>query len=148
MNTITKYRKQPAIASPLGDLMNEFFGRDIGHFLGSDQAHQSSPRVNIIERGNEHELQLLAPGFSKSELKLKVEDDLLTISAEKEHPALKENERYTRREFSLGSFKRSFRLPENVKVEEIKAAYENGVLTLHIPKVAEQRPQPRSIEIA
>lgn len=148
MNTIMKYRKQPAVAGPLGDLMSEFLGRDIGHFIGSDQAHQNTPRVNIIERENEHELQLIAPGFSKGDLKLKVEDDLLTISAEKEQPALKENERYTRREFSYGNFKRSFRLPENVNVEGIKAAYENGVLTLHIPKVAEQRPQPRSIEIA
>ena len=109
--TIVKYRPQAAFAAPFNEIVNEFLGRDIGQFFGSDDLRRSVPSVNIIEREGGFELRMLAPGFAKEDLKLSMENEVLTISAEKKVEDLKENERYTRREFSHSAFTRSFRLP-------------------------------------
>jgi HSP20 family protein len=103
--------------------------------------------VNIIEREGGYELRMLAPGFTKEDLKLSMENEVLTISAEKKVEDLKENERYTRREFSHSAFTRSFRLPETVNAEGIKAEYQNGVLQVHIPKAEAVKPKTREISI-
>ncbi len=145
--TITKYRPQSTFVSPFNELVNEFFGRDIGQFFGSDDMKRSIPSVNIVERENDFDLRMLAPGFSKDDLKLRVENDVLTISAEKKNEELKENERFTRREYSHSAFTRSFRLPETVKVENIKAEFQNGVLHLSIPKAEQQKPKALEIPI-
>jgi HSP20 family protein len=65
---------------------------------------------------------------------VKVEDNILTISAEKEHDKKEETENYARREFSYQSFSRAFWLPEEVNTSEIEGKYEDGVLKLTIPK--------------
>jgi HSP20 family protein len=133
--------------APFSDLMSEFFGRDIGQFFGQDELRQRMPKVNIVERDDEFELHLLAPGSSKEDLKLTLENDVLTISAEKRAEELKENERYTRREFSYNAFSRSFRLPDTVDTEAIRADYVNGVLQVRIPKAAPAKPKTREIGI-
>jgi len=145
--TIVKYRPQAAFAAPFNEIVNEFFGRDIGQFFGSDDLRRSVPSVNIIEREGGFELRMLAPGFGKEDLKLSMENEVLTISAEKKMEDLKENERYTRREFSHTAFTRSFRLPETVNAEGIKAEYQNGVLHVHIPKAEAVKPKTREISI-
>jgi HSP20 family protein len=145
--TITKYRPQTTFVSPFNELLNEFLGRDIGQFFGSDDMKRSIPSVNIVERENDFDLRMLAPGFSKEDLKLRVENDVLTISAEKKNEELKGNERFTRREFSHSAFTRSFRLPETVKVENIKAEFQNGVLHLSIPKTEQAKPKTMEIPI-
>lgn len=145
--TLTKYRPHTSFASPFGDLMNEFLGRDIGHFFGSDDLKRNVPSVNIVERTDAFELQMLAPGFSKEDLKLSIENDVLTISADKKTEALKETERYTRREFAHSTFSRGFRLPETVNTEGIKADLTDGVLHVHIPKAEAAKPKTREISI-
>lgn len=142
--TISKYR--PA-NSPFNEMMNEFFGRDIGKVLGNDDARRALPAVNILERGNEFELRLTAPGYSKEDLKLNIEDDMLTISAERKMEELKEGERYTRREFQQSSFSRSFRLPESINADGILAEYRNGVLHVRIPKSEAVKSKTRNISI-
>src|SRR5262249_47186743 len=115
--TIVKHRPQASFVSPFDELFGGFFGRDLSHFVGSDELHRSHPPVNIVEGKDGFKLELLAPGYTKEDLKLNVENDMLTISAEKKSRTLDENERWTRREFGHSAFKRSFRLPDNVKVE-------------------------------
>ncbi|MFN3876402.1 MAG: Hsp20/alpha crystallin family protein [Flavobacteriales bacterium] len=145
--TIAKYRPM-GVLSPFNELVNEFFGRDFGQLLGQDDDNRRFvPAVNIVERDGEFELRLSAPGFGKEDLKLNVEDDTLTISAEKKTQDLKENERYTRREFVHGSFTRSFRLPQLVSPEAISAEYVNGVLHVRIPKAEAAKPKAREIAI-
>ena len=134
--------------TPVDRLASELLGRDIAHFFGSDDVWSRSPRVNITERKDDFKIDLLAPGFSKQDLKLHVEDNTLTISAEKKAEDLKENERYTRREFSFAKFQRSFHLPENVNTDGITADHVNGVLSISIPKNAESKPRTREISIA
>jgi HSP20 family protein len=145
--TIAKYRPQAVFTSPFHELVNEFFGRDISQFVGQDEMRRSVPSVNILEREKDFHLRMLAPGFSKEDLKLNVENDLLTISAEKKSEEIKENERWTRREFGYHAFSRSFKLPENVSSEAIHAEYTNGVLAVTIPKMEVSKPKSREIAI-
>ena len=145
--TLLKYRTQPPVTHTFGDLMNTFFGGDISQALGSDDLFRRPAHVNIVERENDFQLELLAPGFSKEDLTVKMDKNVLTISAEKKTDALKENERYTRREFSLSSFERSFRLPEGIDVEKIAAQHSDGVLRLSIPKAVEPKPLVKRISI-
>ena len=93
-------------------------------------------------------LELAIPGFKKEDFNIEIDNDVLTISSEvKKDNEIKE-ENYTRREFSVSSFKRAFTLPETVNAEAINAVYEGGVLTLTLPKREEALPKPkRLIEI-
>ena len=145
--SIVKYRPSGSLMSPFNAFVNSFFGEDISQILGSDEVRRQMPGVNIVERDSEFDLQLLAPGFSKEDLKLGVEDDVLTISAEKETKELAENERYTRREFTHSSFRRSFRLPEGVDLERIQARHVDGVLHVSIPKAEPAKPRTKAIDI-
>lgn len=134
-------------ASPVDRLASELFGRDISHFFGSDDHFTRSARVNIVERKDDFQVQVLAPGFTKEDLKLNIEGDNLTITGEHKASDLAEGDRYTRREFSAASFKRSFTLPKTVKADAVSATYEAGVLTVSIPKSEESKPVARMVEI-
>lgn len=127
--------------------MSELLNRDIGQVLGHDDVRRNMPGVNILERDKEFELQLLAPGYAKEDLKLSMENDVLTISAERRKIELKENERWTRREFITNGFNRSFRLPERVNIEGIVAEFNSGVLSVRIPKAEANKPKAREINI-
>lgn len=146
--TLTKYRTRPSFVTPFSDLMNDLFHHDIGHFIGHDDLKRSHQPVNITESPEAFDLHLLAPGFSKQDIKLKVENNVLTVSAEKKNDALKENERWTRREFHHNAFSRAFRLPETVNTEAIVAEFTDGVLHLSIPKTETAKPRTREISIA
>jgi HSP20 family protein len=91
------------------------------------------PSVNIKETEKEFLLELAAPGLERKDFKIEVENNVLTISAEKEEKKEEKNKEFTRKEFSYNTFTRSFTLPDNVK-ESIDAKYENGLLMIHIPK--------------
>lgn len=97
------------------------------------------PSVNIKENGKEFHIELAAPGFTKGDFKISVEDNILTISAEKEEEKKEENERYTRKEFSFNSFSRSFTLPGTVNADKVDAKYTDGILNLSIPKKEEAK---------
>ncbi len=146
--TLVKHRPYTAHVSPFEGLFNGFFGQDLGPIHGNDDHFRDHPRVNIVEDKTSFRLSLLAPGFNKEDLKLNMEKDLLTISADRKQEQLDEHERYTRREFGSFSFKRSFRLPETVNAEAISAEYNNGVLTVKLPKSEPTKPTARTIDIA
>lgn len=131
-----------------GNALPEFFDltRD---WLDWNNANYSSsgsslPAVNIRENSDSFEVEMAAPGMSKKDFSIELDNNLLTISSErKTENEMKEGERYTKKEFSYQSFRRSFTLPkEVVDDDKIKASYENGVLHLHIPKKEEARPRP------
>jgi len=111
----------------------------------------SLPAVNIEEKEDKYSLEMAAPGKSKKDFNIELDNDLLTISSEvKEENQTEDKERnFTRREFSYESFKRSFTLPETIDTSKIKATYKNGVLTLDLPKREEAKTQPkRMIDIS
>ena len=109
----------------------------------------SMPAVNVKETDDQFELELAAPGMSKSDFNIEIDADVLIVSSEKkENKEEKEESRFTRREFRYNAFKRSFNLPETVDSAKIAANYVDGILSVVIPKKEEAKPQPaRKIEI-
>lgn len=140
--TLTKFRKSPAVFSPLFDnfFENEFF---------NGNGASNLPSANIKELEGRFEVELAIPGFDKKDINIELNDRLLTISSEKseEHNEEDEKAQYSRREFQYSSFTRSFRLPEKVREDDIKAQVNNGVLSVIIPK-AEELKKRKSIEIS
>lgn len=105
------------------------------------------PAANVREDEKMFAIELSLPGFEKEEIRMKLEKDLLTISAGREK---KESEvKYTRNEFGFNArYSRSFILPDAVDADAISAEYRNGILTVSLPKKAEQQPQSKEISIA
>lgn len=132
--------------SPWRDFLNvdDFFD---GGWLNKWQ--KEFPAVNISEDDKVYGVEVVAPGFQKGDFKVKVDDDMLTISAEskfeKQEPG--NGREYTRREYSYNSFTRSFRLPENVKDDSISASYQDGILKLELPKSKVQVKATKEITI-
>lgn len=107
------------------------------------------PAVNIKETDKEFQLELAAPGMKKEDFNVAVEDDVLTISAEKEVSKEESEEHYSRKEFSYSSFTRRFNLPDSVASDKVSAKYEEGVLYLNLPKKPEAQPKPaKTIKIS
>jgi HSP20 family protein len=130
------------------DPWRDFFDLDLfGNRLG--QARSSLPAVNIAEDEQNYIVDVVAPGFSKEDFKINVEDDMLTISAESRHEDQEggRGKEYTRREYSYSSFTRSFRLPDNAKDDAIGAKYSDGVLHINIPKSEEQQKATKQVNI-
>lgn len=106
-----------------------------------------SPSTNVIEKEDMYELELALPGMSKDDIKISIEKDILTIASEKEN-SVGQDITYTRREFAPGKFCRSFSLPESVDMENIRAAYQDGILRVELPKQEEAKLKlKRSIDI-
>lgn len=127
-------------------LFTTFFGKDVtdDHFVPAFKG--TAPAVNVVENENGFRVELAAPGFQKTDFKLNLEGNRLTISSEKEQ---KEEEKYTRREFVYGSFQRTFTLPTSVDTEKIAAIYQDGILMVELPRKEEAKVKPnRSIDIA
>lgn len=101
------------------------------------------PSVNIKETQDEFEVEMAAPGMAKDDFKIELNNNVLSISSEKESESeTKEGKNITRREFSYQSFSRSFTLPSIVETDGISAKYENGILQVKIPKKEEAKPKP------
>lgn len=116
-------------------------------FNDDNKSWTAAPSVNVAENATEYRLEVAAPGLTKEDFKINIEDNLLTISAEKKvETETKEGEKFIRREFGYSTFKRSFTLPETVDATAIKAGYENGVLHLNLPKT-EVKKTLKTIEI-
>lgn len=128
-----------------GDFFNDFVNDE----LMNRNVFKTVPAVNISENENGYAVELAAPGMNKDDFKLAVENNVLSISAEKKEENKQENDRYTRKEFSYSSFSRSFTMPEHVDTENIAAEYTNGVLKLTLPKKEEAKKKPvREIKIS
>ena len=118
--------------------------------LNFSSTNTTLPAVNIRESDNEYELEVAAPGMKKDSFRINLDKDQLTISSEWKEEKKKDEEDYTRREFSYQSFQRSFTIPENVvDGEKINAKYNDGILSIKLPKREEAKPKPaREIKIS
>lgn len=116
------------------------------NFFGDISQDFSSFRTDIIEEGNQFVLKAELPGFKKEEIKVDINGDRLTISAEHNDEIEEKKDNYIRRERRYGSFSRAFDI-SNIKVDEISADYNQGILTLNLPKREETVPQSRRLEI-
>lgn len=104
---------------------------------------------NIVENEANYEIKLVAPGFSKENFNLSVDKNMLSIKGIIENKQEDSNEKFTRREFVVQSFERSFTLPEIVDGDAIGATYDNGILSIVLPKKEEAKAkEPRAIVVA
>ncbi|BFG34017.1 18.5 kDa class I heat shock protein [Prunus yedoensis var. nudiflora] len=117
------------------------FSRENSAFLNT--------RIDWKETPEAHLFKADLPGLKKEEVKVEVEDDrVLQISGERNVEKEDKNDKWHRVERSSGKFLRRFQLPENAKVDEIKAAMENGVLSVTVPKAEVKKPDVKAIEIS
>ncbi len=129
---------------------DDFFTRNIWDWSLANTAPTgtSLPAVNIVENDNEFQVEVAAPGMTKEDFNIEVDNNVLTISSEKQHEEEDKDSdgRYSRREFSYASFKRSFAIPDDqVEADKIKADYKDGLLHIHLPKKEEVKPKPARI---
>ena len=103
--------------------------------------------VNIKETGDAYILDVVAPGMEKSDFKVNVEKNMLTISAEKKSEVKNETEKMIKKEFSFRAFSRSFKLDDSIDTANINAKYEQGVLNIALPKKEEVKLTPKEISI-
>jgi HSP20 family protein len=103
--------------------------------------------ANIKETSKNYNIDVVAPGFEKADFQVNLDQDILTISAEKKDETKNEGEKEIRREYSYRSFKRSFTLDEKVDAAGIEAKYVNGILTLNLPKREEVKTASKVISI-
>ena len=134
----------------LPSIFNDFLTND---WL-MERRNTTAPAVNIIENDDEYKIEVAAPGMTREDFKVHInEDNELIISMEKRSEEKEEDKKhkgtYLRREFSYTQFQQSLLLPDNVERENISAKVENGVMTIDIPKkkVEEKAPVSRRIEI-
>jgi len=129
--------------------LTDFFDTD--KFFDSDLMKMTYapplPLVNILEEEKEFVVEMAAPGMTKKDFHIAIDQGVLTISAENKVEKEEVKKNFTRKEFSYNSFNRSFTLPENVNEDKIDANYENGILKLRLGKKVLTKVNPKK-EIA
>ncbi|HZI54964.1 MAG TPA: Hsp20/alpha crystallin family protein [Chitinophagaceae bacterium] len=146
--TTVKFNRKPfagSFNSLVDDLFTELPVLFRNDFNNSDQ--KDFVPVNVKETDKSYRMELVAPGFEKADFKINLDQNLLTISAEKKSEVNDENEKQIRREYSYRSFKRSFTIDEKIDATNIEASYINGVLTLNLPKKTEVKAAATEIAI-
>ena len=132
-------------------LFDRFFDGDMFDWSNRNFSNTNTtiPSVNIKENADAFVVEVAAPGFEKGDFKIELNLNTLSISSEKKvENETREGEVFTKREFSYQSFSRSFTLPQIADGDRIEANYQNGILTVLIPKREEAKPKPaRMIEI-
>ncbi|MFA5329257.1 MAG: Hsp20/alpha crystallin family protein [Prolixibacteraceae bacterium] len=133
----------------LPGLFDEFFNGNLLPNYIEEGAWKSTPAVNIYESNEKFEIEIAAPGLEKEDFKIDLKNDyLLVYSEKKDKKEEKEKGKVVRSEFRYSSFQRSFALPKNIEINDIKATHKNGVLTIELPKKVEQKDTSnRQIEI-
>lgn len=143
--TLVKFKNNSMPVVPT--FFDTLFGKDFFDY-NFNSSVANVPATNIKETKDEYTLQLAAPGMKKSDFKIEVNNNVLTISSETETSKEEKNEGYTRKEFSYHSFSRSFNLPQTVNKDAITASYTDGLLNISIPKRDEAKEKPsRLIDI-
>lgn len=131
------------IREEMNRLFNEFFSENLGRrtegFWG--------PRVDVLERDDEILLTAELPGVSKDDIKVTLQDNVLTLKGEKRQERERKDEKHRVLERAYGSFQRSFALPASVVVDKITASYKDGLLKIRLPKAEEAKTKEIKIEV-
>ena len=131
----------------LPSIFNDFFDND-----WMEKANSTAPAINVIESEKDYKIELAAPGMTKEDFNVRIDDDNCpagSMEKKNENKDEKHNGRYLRREFSYSKFQQTMILPDDVDKEKISAKVEHGVLTVDVPKKApvETAKLQRNIEI-
>ncbi len=141
------------VADLAGEVVNmqreidRMFDRFRGGTVDDSGADTWMPAVDILERDSSYHIKVELPGVDKNDVKITVQNDVLTIRGEKKQEAERKGENYHRLERSYGIFQRSFTLPTSVQSEKIEASYDNGVLNVVLPKSEEAKPKQIEVKV-
>ena len=106
-----------------------------------------SPKVDISESNNQLKIEAEVPGVNKEDLKITLQDNILTIEGEKKNLSKDEEKEYFVTERTFGSFKRNIALPEDIDSDKVNAKFERGVLSISISKIEEKAPVEKVINV-
>lgn len=126
---------------------NRFFRNDFLDLWDGDTHAETLPSINITEEKDRYKVEVAAPGLKKEDFNIAVEGNLVSVSCEKESDTRegengKGNNSYTRREYNYSCFTRSFTVPDHADTDRIAAKYNDGILSLSIPKKPEAQKSP------
>ena len=144
MSLIKFNNRNRLLPSWTNDGLKNFLNSD--DFFNSDFFEEDSlmPAMNVKEHEDNFEIEFAAPGFSKKDFEITVDDNILNVCGEKKVEDEQEDKDYTRKEFS--SFKRSLSLPKSVNTDkDVQAVYKNGILKLNLKKKEEAIKQPKKV---
>ena len=130
--------------------IDDIFNRELPSvFTSNYNTGMTLPKVNIRETSDAYFVDMAVPGMKKSDFEIHLEDQLLSISSEIKDENECQDDNFTRREFGYSAFKRSFTLPETVNEDKIEAKYNDGILSVLLPKKEEAKQKPsRTITIS
>jgi HSP20 family protein len=150
----TLYREMTRWMEDWDNLLGDFFGSRwtpqvrTGLSLSRlPEVTRFNPAIDIREGDNNYTVTAELPGIDPKEVEITLQEGTLLIKGEKKLEQENKGEGYHKVERSYGSFMRSITLPKGVDIEHIDASFNNGLLTLSIPKLPEQKPEARKIEI-
>lgn len=130
----------------LPGIFNDFFGNE-----WITKTNSSAPAINILEDDKEYKIEVAAPGLTKDDFNVHINDDdhlVICVESRKENDEKDKKGKFLRREFSYSQFQQTLILPDNVDKEAIEAKQENGVLTVNIPKKSlPKNKEPQKIEV-
>lgn len=128
---------------------DDYFNNEFYNNLMPESNRSTRPAVNVVEDEHEYRIELAVPGISRKEIKIDLEEDVLTVSSEQKESKDDKKHNFVRREFGCYSFSRRFQLPDTVDQEKIRASHDSGVLTVMLPKKDEVvQKAPKQIEIS
>ncbi|NGZ96540.1 MAG: heat-shock protein Hsp20 [Nitrospira sp. WS110] len=107
-----------------------------------------TPSVDISETDGEYQIKAEIPDVKKEDVKVTLEDGVLTIQGERKHEKEEKGKKYHRIERSYGSFVRTFSLPDVIDEEKVKAEFKEGVLNLTLPKSEKAKPKAIDVKVA
>jgi HSP20 family protein len=139
------FRDVVSIQDEMNRLFDDFFGRPVLKTGWTEGVW--SPIVDISEDKENMIIKSEMPGMSKDDVKISIQDNVLTLKGEKKQEKEEKDKNYHRIERNYGSFCRSFQLPTSVKSDKVKASYKDGVLSVTLPKTEEVKPKEIPISI-
>lgn len=138
---MTRFQFPEPVFKSFNDLVNDIFNdtpqRDNSFF----------PHTNIFETNDDFQVEMLVPGRAKEDFKISLDKNLLTIGYEAREEKEEEGKKTLKKEFSFRSFKRAFTIDEKINADAIEAKYENGILTVSLPKKEEVKALPKEIAV-
>jgi HSP20 family protein len=128
--------------------LSGFGNRDYLDEYLMEQEEEFTPAINIAENDNRYKIEMGLPGFNKDDFSIDLEKDCLIIKGEKEKEKSYVKEEYTRREFRMESFEKSFELPPGIDPDRISAKFEDGLLEVEIPKTENNPKRIKTIKVS
>ena len=134
--SLVRFTQRPTFPS----LLDDFTSPD--WFTSIPTNRTNSVAVNVQETETDFSLEFAAPGYAKEAFEIEVDNGHLVVASSNEEVDANKQRNFSRKEYSIATFKRSFVIPESVATAKISATYENGILTIQLPKKEEALPQP------